>query len=100
MAEYVLKQDDDQGEIAQMLLEHAGDRAREVKWLPRPNRAHGGVFFVPDDLAEGLESDRLNRADDGTAERDQQDQGDEAEQQPRQSRAAARRAARAEQSKE
>lgn len=98
MAEYVLKHDDDQGEIARTLLEHAGDRAGEIEWRPRPNRAHGGVFYVPDDLAEGLESDRLNRADEGEAE--QQDQADqEAEQQPRQSRAAARRAAR-EQNKE
>lgn len=99
MAEYVLKQDDDQGEVARMLLEHAGDRAGEVEWRPRPNRAHGGVFYVPDDLAEGLESDRLNRADEGEA--DQQKQADqEAGQQPRQSRAAARRAARESQNKE
>lgn len=98
MAEYVLKHDDDQGEIAKMLLDHAGDRAREVKWRPQPNRPHGGVFFVPDDLADGLESDRLNEVDDGSAETE--DQEESGEQAPRLSRAAARRAAKADQSKE
>lgn len=108
MAEYVLRHDDDQQEISKMLLEHAGDRAREIEWRPRPDRPHGGVFYVPDDLADGLESDRLNQVDEGPTpeelaaqraqEQDQQDQ--QAEQEPRQSRAAARRAAKAEQSKE
>lgn len=106
MAEYVMRHDDNQEEIIKSLLEHAGDRAREIEWRPRPDRPHGGVYYVPDDLAEGLETDRLNQVDEGptpeelAAQRAQEAENDQAGQQSRPSRAAARRAAKAEQSKE
>ena len=105
MAEYVLNDTDTQEEIAKMLLEHAGeDRAREIEWRPRPDRPQGGVFYVPDDLADGLTSDRLSRLDatpenapgnveDGTTE-------NEGDGNTRTSRAAARRAAKAAENKE
>lgn len=97
MAEYVLSKDDSREEIAKMLLEHAGDRAGEIEWRPRPDRAQGGVFYVPDDLADGLTSDRLSRLDqtpenagDGVASTETETDGS-----TRTSRAAARRAAKA-----
>jgi hypothetical protein len=106
MAEYVLRDEDKQEEVAKMLLEHAGDRKGEIEWRPRPDRNHGGVFYVPDDLADGLESSQLNRLDDGPSEEEQerqrqererteQDGQDQAASEPRTSRAAERRAARA-----
>ena len=101
MAEYVLSDDDTKEEIAQMLLEHAGeDRAGEIEWRPRPDRPHGGVFYVPDDLADGLTSDRLSRLD-ATPENARGNVGTgatestEGDGSSRTSRAAARRAAKA-----
>lgn len=99
MAEYVLNENDTQEEVAQMLLEHAGDRAGEIEWRPRPDRPQGGVFYVPDDLADGLTSDRLSRLDttpanagDVEATGNTENEGDGS---TRTSRAAARRAAKA-----
>jgi hypothetical protein len=99
MAEYVLSKDDSQEEIAQMLIEHAGEeRAGEIEWRPRPDRPQGGVFYVPDDLADGLTSDRLSRVD-STPENapENVDTGSttEGDGTTRTSRAAARRAAKA-----
>lgn len=102
MAEYVMNKDDDQGEVAKALLEHAGDRQGEVKWLPRPDKPQGGVFFLPDDLAEGFSSPRLGRIDEEGTNTDPEtkdgstvetDDKDDSGQSSRQSRAAARRAA-------
>lgn len=65
MAEYVMGPDDKQDEVARDLMEHAGpDRAHEIAWNPRPNVPGGGVFVMPDDLAEGYSSDRVSRLDD------------------------------------
>lgn len=105
MAEYVLNDNDTQEEIARMLLEHAGEeRAGEIEWRPRPDRPQGGVFYVPDDLADGLTSDRLSRLD--AAPENAGDVGttgtteNEGDGSTRQSRAAARRAAKAAENKE
>lgn len=99
MAEYVLKDDDNQQEIARMLLEHAGDRAGEIEWRPRPDRgAHGGVFYVPDDLADGLTSERLSRLDSTPANAPDNTDTTEADGTTRVSRAEARRAAKTAQS--
>lgn len=101
MAEYVLSKDDSQEEIAQMLLEHAGEeRAGEIEWRPRPDRPQGGVFYVPDDLAEGLTSDRLARIDstpDNAPGNVDPESTTETDGSSRASRAAARRQAKAEQ---
>lgn len=65
MAEYVMGRDDDQAEVSRSLLEHAGpERAAQIEWRPRPNVPGGGVFVMPDDLADGYTSDRLSRLDD------------------------------------
>lgn len=99
MAEYVLSDDDSKEEIAKMLLEHAGDRSGEIEWRPRPDRPQGGVFHVPDDLADGLTSDRLSRLDSTPAnDPGNVDTGtteNEGGGSTRASRAAARRAAKA-----
>lgn len=65
MAEYVMGPDDNQQEVAQRLMEHAGpERAHEIAWYPRPNVPGGGVFSMPDDLASGFTSGRLSKLDD------------------------------------
>jgi hypothetical protein len=65
MAEYVMGPDDNQADVARDLMRHAGDeRAHEIQWSPRPNVPGGGVFSMPDDLAEGYSSDRVSRLDD------------------------------------
>jgi hypothetical protein len=67
MAEYVMGPDENQEEVSRALLEHAGpDRASEVAWYPRPGVPGGGVFSMPDDLAEGFTSSHVSRLDDGS----------------------------------
>ena len=67
MAEYVMGPDDDQQDVARKLHEHAGpDRAHEIAWYPRPDVPGGGVFSMPDDLADGFTSSRLSRLDTNT----------------------------------
>lgn len=65
MAEYVLGPDDNQQDVARRLMEHAGpERAHEIAWYPRPNVPGGGVFSMPDDLADGVSDGQLSRLDD------------------------------------
>jgi hypothetical protein len=64
MAEYVLGPGEDQATVSRQLQEHAGERANEVQWSPRPNVPGGGVFVMPDDMADGLTSDRVSQLDD------------------------------------
>lgn len=63
MAEYVMGQDENRQQVARDLLAHAGDRAGEIQWVPRPNVEGGGVFQIPDDVADGFGSDRITRFD-------------------------------------
>jgi hypothetical protein len=57
--------DDNQADVARDLMDHAGEnRAHEIQWSPRPNVPGGGVFTMPDDLADGYTSDRVSRLDD------------------------------------
>lgn len=51
MAEIVLGADDTLADVAQALLELAGDTPDQVMWSPRPDVAQGGVYVVPDELA-------------------------------------------------
>lgn len=51
MAEYVLAEDDNQEEAVKRLLAEADD-PNAVTWSPRPNTPHGGVYIVPDPVAE------------------------------------------------
>lgn len=68
MAEYVMGPDENQEEVSRSLLDHAGpDRASELAWFPRAGVPGGGVFFVPDDLADGISSSRVFRVDDADA---------------------------------
>jgi hypothetical protein len=62
MAEYVLAEDDDQEQVVQGLLKDADDPA-SVSWSPRPNTPHGGVYIVPDALAEKAIKARQDRRD-------------------------------------
>jgi hypothetical protein len=65
MAEYVMGPDDKQDEVARDLMDHVGpERAHEVVWYPRPGVPGGGVFSMPDDLADGYTSQRVSRLDD------------------------------------
>ena len=64
MAEYVMGPGENQAEVSRHLQENAGDRASEVQWSPRPNMPGGGVFVMPDSIADGLHSDRVSRLDD------------------------------------
>jgi hypothetical protein len=52
MAEYVLGADENRGEVARRLLAQAGDRADQVTWIPRADVPGGGVYLIPDDMAE------------------------------------------------
>lgn len=52
MAEIVIAADDDLPEVAQALLDLAGDQPDQVMWAPRPDVPHGGVYVVPDELGE------------------------------------------------
>lgn len=52
MAEIALTDEDNHQEMAQELLKAAGDRPEDVVWSPRPDTPRGGVFVVPDELAE------------------------------------------------
>lgn len=51
MAEYVLAEDDNQEEVVRQLLKEADDPSA-VAWSPRPDVPHGGVYVVPDPVAE------------------------------------------------
>lgn len=57
MAEYVLGQDEDQTKVAQELLANA-DHPDHVVWRPRSGVPHGGVYEVPDELADRLAEHR------------------------------------------
>lgn len=63
MAEYVMGEDENQQDVARDLLDKAGDRAGDVQFTPRANVHGGGVFQMPDDLAEQISSDRITRVD-------------------------------------
>ena len=65
MAEYVMGPGDNQDAVARDLMDHAGpERAHEIAWYPRPGVPGGGVFSMPDDLADGYTSERVSRLDD------------------------------------
>lgn len=113
MAEYVLAEGDDLEKVVQGLLADADD-PNDVVWSPRPNTPHGGVYVVPDALAEKAVAARKARetqaetAEDETsaeeADETAEDEADEAvvddpntpqdEHAEAQDRVAARRAAR------
>ena len=63
MAEYVMGEDENQQDVARELLEKAGDRAGDIQFLPRANVNGGGVFQMPDALADDIGSDRITRVD-------------------------------------
>lgn len=63
MAEYVMGEDENQQDVARELLAKAGPRAGDVQFTPRANVYGGGVFQMPDDLAEEIGSDRITRVD-------------------------------------
>jgi hypothetical protein len=63
MAEYVMAEDQNQQEVARELLTKAGDRAHEIQFNPRANVYGGGVFTMPDDLADEIGGDRITRVD-------------------------------------
>lgn len=62
MADYVMTEDEDQTAVVQELLANAED-PDHVQWRPRSGVPHGGVYEVPDDLAEKLLAHRRARAD-------------------------------------
>lgn len=63
MAEYVMGEDENQQDVARYLLDQAGDRAGDIQFLPRANVHGGGVFQMPDDLADSIGGDRITRVD-------------------------------------
>ncbi len=67
MAEYVMGQAEDQGDVARSLLKLAGDDAGQVIWQPRADVPGGGVFTIPDSIADQVES---ARTEDLKADRD------------------------------
>ena len=82
MAEYVLREDEDQEKVAQELLANA-DHPDHVVWRPRSGVAHGGVYEIEDGLAERLlehrravaaaEQQRIEEAQELADERDSTD---------------------------
>lgn len=56
MAEIVLGADDNPAEVAQALLELAGEQPDRVMWAPRPDVPRGGVYVVPDEIADKYSS--------------------------------------------
>lgn len=63
MAEYVMGEDENQQDVARHLLKEAGDRAGDIQFLPRANVYGGGVFQMPDDLADKIGGDRMTKVD-------------------------------------
>ena len=63
MAEYVMGEDENQRDVARALLDKAGDRAGDIQFLPRANVHGGGVFQMPDDLADDIGGDRITKVD-------------------------------------
>lgn len=55
MAEIDLSPDEGLEEQTRAVLDAAGDMADHVHWSPRPDKAHGGVLVVPDEVAKKLE---------------------------------------------
>jgi hypothetical protein len=62
MAEYVLRDDEVQQDVARQLIDNAENPA-DVVWRPRSGVPHGGVYEVPDELAEKLLEHRKAVAD-------------------------------------
>lgn len=52
MPEYVMGVDEDRATVARRLLTQAGERADQVTWQPRADVPGGGVFLLPDDVAD------------------------------------------------
>lgn len=79
MADYVMTEDEDQTTVVQELLANA-ESPEHVVWRPRSGVPHGGVYEVPDDLADKLlehrraraqaETDRIDAAQAAADERD------------------------------
>lgn len=79
MADYVMTEDEDQTTVVQELLANA-ESPEHVIWRPRSGVPHGGVYEVPDDLADKLlehrraraqaETDRIEAAQAAADERD------------------------------
>lgn len=63
MAEYVMGEDENQQDVARRLLDAAGDRAGDIQFTPRANVHGGGVFQMPDDLADEIGGERITRVD-------------------------------------
>lgn len=62
MAEYVLREDEDQTTVAQELLANA-DHPDHVQWRPRSGVPHGGVYEIDDGLAERMIAHRRSVAE-------------------------------------
>lgn len=62
MAEYVLRDDEVQQDVARELIDNA-ENPGDVVWQPRSGVPHGGVYQVPDELAGKLLEHRKAVAD-------------------------------------
>ena len=58
MPEYVMGEDEDRSAVARRLINQVGpERADQVVWQPKADVPGGGVFLVPDDVADQIGRD-------------------------------------------
>lgn len=67
MAEVVLGAEDSQQDVVRALLDLV-DNPDDVVWHPRPDVPHGGVYAVPDEVADKYQAANKAPAKRGKAE--------------------------------